>query len=111
IGSTTTPLSMMFIGFILADVNLRELYTDKGPFAVSFVRLLILPLIVLFVLKAFGLEGYMVSIPVLLTAMPAAANTSILASRYGGDVKLASKAAFVSTLLSILTIPIILNLI
>lgn len=111
IGSTTTPLSMMFIGFILADVNLKELYTDKGPFALSFVRLLLLPVIVLMVLKLLDFEGYMISIPVLLTAMPAAANTSILASRYGGDVKLASKATFLSTLLSILTIPIILSLI
>lgn len=111
IGSTTTPLSMMFIGFILADVNLRELYTDKGAFLLSFVRLLLLPLIVLLTLKTIGFEDYMLSIPVLLTAMPAAANTTILASRYGGDVKLASKATFLSTLLSILTIAIILNLI
>ena len=111
VGSTTTPLSMMFIGFVLADVNMKELYTDRGPFAISFVRLLLLPLLVLVVLKAIGLEGYMVSIPVILTAMPAAANTSIIASKYNGNVRLASKAAFLSTLLSILTIPVILNLI
>lgn len=111
IGSTTTPLSMMFIGFILADVSIKELYTDKGPFALSFVRLILLPTIVLIVLKLLSFDGYMLSIPVLLSAMPAAANTSILASRYDGDVRLASKATFLSTLLSIFTIPIILSLI
>lgn len=110
VGSTTTPLSMMFIGFVLADVDLRELYKDRGPWLLSAVRLLALPLIVYFALKGIGLKDHMLIVPVLLTAMPAAANTSILASRYDGDVKMASKATFLSTLLSVLTIPVILSI-
>ncbi|BEP30225.1 AEC family transporter [Helicovermis profundi] len=111
IGSTTTPLSMMFIGFILADVHYKEIITDISCIVLSIFRLIVLPLTVLFVLKLFGFSGYLLTIPVLMTAMPAAANTSILASRYDNDFKLASKATFISTLFSVITIPIILGLV
>lgn len=110
IGGTTTPLSMMFIGFILADVHYKEIITDISAITLSIVRLLVLPLIVLVFLKLMGFSDYLLIIPVLMTAMPAAANTSILASRYDNDFRLASKATFISTLLSVITIPIILKL-
>ncbi len=109
IGNTTTPISMMFIGFILAEIHIKYIFNDWSVLLISFVRLLFTPIIVWLILKGFGFEGLVLTIPVVLSGMPAAANTAIVASRYDNDYRLASKLIFVTTLLSILTIPIILK--
>jgi len=110
LGSTVTPLSMMSIGFILSGVDTSDIL-DFKIFLMSAVRLIILPVFIFFVLKAAGFQEFLLSIPVILTGMPAAANTAIIAVRYDSDYKLASKGIFVSTLLSIVTIPIIIKLV
>lgn len=111
VGGATTPLSMMFIGFILAEIPLKDIADGKNMVAVTLVRLIILPFLVYVALKAFGFSGFLLNIPVLITAMPAAANTAILSARYNNDFKLASKLIFVTTLLSIMTIPLVIGLI
>lgn len=110
IGSMTTPMSMMVIGFILSDIEMKSIIGDWRIFALASVRLLLIPLTVLAVLTARGYEGYLLGIPVLLTAMPAAANTAIISYRYDSDYQLASKLIFVSTLLSVVTIPFMITL-
>lgn len=111
IGDTTTPLSMMFIGFILAQTEMRTIFREWQVFAISFVRLIIQPASVWIVLKVLGVEGLLLNIPVLIAAMPAAANTAIIASKYGSDYQLAAKLIYISTLLSVVTIPIVVRLI
>ncbi|MBI9014591.1 MAG: AEC family transporter [Clostridiales bacterium] len=111
IGQTTTPLSMMFIGIILAEIKAKDMVSDISIFIVAGIRLLAIPMLVFLILKGIGLEGLLLTIPVVLSAMPAAANTAVVASRYENDYQLASKLIFVTTLLSIGTIPIILKII
>ena len=111
IGSATTPLSMMFIGFILAEVHPKELFSDKRDFILTAHRLIVLPILVYFILTTLGVEGITLMIPVVITGMPAAANTAIIASRYKSDFKLASKLIFITTLFSILTIPLVIGLV
>ena len=110
VGATVTPLSMMCIGFILSEVETEDVIKDYKVVVTSLVRLVVIPLVVLVVLRAIGKTGFLLSIPVLLTAMPAAANSAIIAVRYNSDYKLASKAIFVSTLMSIITIPVVIQL-
>lgn len=111
IGSTTTPLSMMFIGIILAEINFKEIFTDLSVLLVTFIRLLVLPILTFMILRTLGFEGLVLTIPVVLSAMPTSANSAIVASRYGNDYLLASKMIFVSTLLCIITIPLIISMI
>lgn len=111
VGQTTTPLSMMFIGMILAEIKLSEIVNDISVLIVSVVRLLIIPILVYLILRTLGVSGLVLTIPVVLSAMPAAANTAVVASKYENDYKLASKLIFVTTLLSIVTIPIVLKII
>lgn len=106
VGSTTTPLSMMFIGLLLAEINMRKIVDSWQDFFVMSLRLLIIPFCVLEILSYMGYEGYMLGIPVLITAMPVAANSAVFASIYGGNSKLASKLVFMSTLFSVVTIPL-----
>ncbi len=107
VGNTSTPLSMIFIGSILADTRIRETFSNGKLLIASSLRLLVIPLLVAGSLKLLGFQGMMVGIPVLITAMPAAANCAIMSTRYGNDYHLASQAVFVSTVLSMITIPVI----
>ncbi len=110
IGDTTTPLAMMFIGTTLADVDYKDIFVDKRAFLFSIIRLLIIPVMAMLVLQFLGFKDYLVGIPVIILAMPAPAMVTILATKYNNDYHLASKTVFLSTLFSILTIPLVLIL-
>jgi len=107
LGATTTPLSMILIGSIVSTMSARSALASPRVYATSFFRLAIFPCILYSLLKYLGVEGLALSVPVVLSAMPAAANSAILAQAYGGDEKTASSLVLVSTLLSILTIPVL----
>mgnify|MGYP000188373060 CR=1 FL=1 len=107
IANTTTPLSMILAGILLANGRFVEMFANGKVYLASFIRLLVLPLLMLFMLKLFTNDRYMIGIPVIITAMPIAANCSILAEQYDGDAYLGAQCVFISTLFSILTIPLI----
>ncbi|MGE4284558.1 MAG: AEC family transporter, partial [Clostridia bacterium] len=69
--------------------------------------LIFIPVILLLVLKLFDLDLLMIGIPVVITAMPIPANSAILAEKFDGNAYLGAQSVFISTLLSILTIPMI----
>jgi predicted permease len=104
IGNCTTPFSMIVVGHTLAKVNPRSLFT-KTVVYFTVVRLLLLPLSLLGALILFRVEPMTAGIAVVLTGMPAPANVSIMANKYGSDSELASKIIFFSTLLSMVTVP------
>ena len=109
LGACSTPLSMMLTGAILSDVNLRELF-QKQVLLFSLYRLIILPLIVLALLLWLPLDPLSMKVSVLLTAMPAANTTVMLAGKYDRDPAFASELVMTSTLLSLFTIPLISGL-
>lgn len=111
IGSATMPLSMIFIGSILADVEINDILTDRKALVYSVLRQTLVPLAILYSLKALGFTGYMVGIPAVISGMPTAANTALMASKYKNDYHLASRLVFVSTFVSIFTIPVIVMLV
>lgn len=108
VGSTTTPLSMMFIGFILTEVKLKSALKDYHLWLTSALRLIAIPALTYLALNMLGLTGLTLYIPVIISAMPAAVNTAVFAAEYGADYKMGSLLIFSSTLLSALTIPILL---
>lgn len=108
VGGTTSPLSMMFIGFTLTEVHLKELVGDFKLYLISFIRLIGFPVLFYFMLTPFA-SPVIRGVVVLLMAMPGAVNTAILAANYKNDYKLAGKLVFVSTLASIVTIPIMIK--
>ena len=99
----------MLTGAILSGVNLRELF-QKQVLLFSLYRLIILPLIVLALLLWLPLDPLSMKVSVLLTAMPAANTTAMLAGKYGRDPVFASELIMTSTLLSLFTIPLVSGL-
>lgn len=106
LGSMTGPLSMILIGATLADMDLKMLL-DKTVLVASFLRLIGYPMICALILKLMGADTTTMNICVILLAMPIASNTAAMAERYGGDHVFAAACVSVSTLLSVVTVPII----
>lgn len=108
IGGLTTPLSMIVIGGTLANVKFKTLISDVWIYIVSAIRLLILPALSYMLFFWLNPPQMSLTILVLLVGMPCAAATTIFAQQYGGNTKLASGIVSFSTLLSIVTIPLLI---
>ncbi|WXR62359.1 AEC family transporter [Peptostreptococcaceae bacterium AGR-M142] len=111
LGPCTTPISMIVIGSSISRVDFLSIFKDKALLKISFLRLIVIPICIFIVLKLIGLKGMMLGIPTVIMAMPAAANTVIFANKFNNDDLFASKGVVLSTLISIITIPIIMSLI
>lgn len=105
VGSMTTPVSMLVIGAMLADINIKDVFSGFAIYYGTIIRLLAIPLVIYGVLKLFGVHGILLGIPVITMAMPAAAGTSIFAQKYNGDFAFSSRCVFLTTALSLITIP------
>ncbi len=110
IGSTVSPISMIIVGAVLADVNIRKIF-DKSVLFVAVVRLILLPLMTIGIVSIFHLDATISGVALLLTAMPVGTTTALLAAKYQADVDFASKCVFVTTMLSLLTVPLLMLLI
>lgn len=106
VGGCTTAVSMIVIGAIIADTDIRTV-VSKLILYYSAVRLLFIPLISLVILKLLNVDSLTIGISVLIAAMPAGSFTAILADKYDCDAEFASKCIFTSTVLSMVTIPVI----
>ena len=106
LGSMTGPLSMILIGATLAHMDWKMLL-DKTVLVTSFFRLIAFPLFTAIILKVIHVDAMTLNLCVILLAMPVASNTAAMAERYGGDYVFASACVSVSTLLSVITVPLI----
>lgn len=105
VGGCTTTVSMVLIGAILAEVEPGSIL-DWGIIKYAAIRLFLLPLLVYVSCRAFHVKPLLAGVSVLLTGMPAGSTTAILASKYDGDYIFATKCVVVTTLLSLVTIPL-----
>ncbi|MBR9649190.1 AEC family transporter [Clostridium tyrobutyricum] len=110
VGGMTTPLSMIVIGSILTQVEIKKIFKDLSLYYISLLRLLIIPFLIYLILTLLKVDSLVKSIIVISEAMPAATLCPILAQSYGGNVKYASQAVFITTLVSIITIPLVITL-
>ncbi|SHH52883.1 hypothetical protein SAMN02745823_00188 [Sporobacter termitidis DSM 10068] len=106
IGSCTTALSMIIVGSILSEVSLKTVF-EKATLYYSAIRLVAIPAVTLAVLRLIGVDPIVTGVAVLSSAMPAATLTAMLSAKYGQDSAFASKLIFVSTLFSLVTLPLV----
>lgn len=109
ISQCNTAMSMLVIGGILSDVSLNDIF-DKDVFIYSFYRLIMLPVVICLILHFLPVNKISIQLCVLLSAMPAASTTAMLAQKYKGNALFASKLIFISTLLSLFTLPMCITL-
>ena len=107
VGNVTVPLSLLFVGSLLAGIPLGRMLASPRLWILTAVRLLALPGALCFLLRWMGTDPLILGVAVIQMAMPAAVNGSLLCMEYGGDAECMAQITFVSTLASIVTIPII----
>lgn len=105
VANANTFLAMMLVGTILAEVPVREL-PNKATIYYSFVRLVLVPFLVLAGCRLGQVDSLVTGVSVVLSGMPAASVTAVMASKYGKDEIFATKCVVLTTLLSMLTVPV-----
>lgn len=101
-----TGLSMVVVGNILAEIDPREVLNRKS-LGYCALRLVGIPLLTLAGCRLAGLDTLITKLSVVMSGMPAAATTALMAARYKTDEKLAAGLIFLSTLLSLVSIPLL----
>lgn len=107
IGNATTPLAMFIIGYQLGGMRFRSLLGKWQVYVISFVKLMIVPLMTLILVKLLaGDMSLMEKVAVMSFAMPVASATVLFSRQYRGETDFATKVVLLSTLLSLITIPL-----
>ena len=107
LGSLTTPLAMIVVGALLATMPVLGMFSDYKIYVMSAFRLIGIPVALYLILSPFVSDPLILGVPVILAGMPVAANAVLLAEEYDVDSDAASKGVFISTLLCIVTIPVV----
>ena len=105
IGNCNSALTMFIVGTILADVKLTTIF-NRDTLVFSVFRLMLLPAVALGVGSVLELDEVSLGISVLMTGMPAGATAAIFAARYDSDAPFATKCVVMTTLVSMLTLPV-----
>lgn len=105
IGKCTTAITMILIGAILSEADLKTMVT-KTTAAFSLLRLIIIPLMVFAGCLLTRMPMLVTGVSVVLAAMPAGTTTAILVVKYNGDEEFATKCVVLTTLLSMIMVPI-----
>jgi len=113
LGKCTSPLSMVYIGALLAGMNLKSTFKTISIYLLSINKLIILPLLLGFLYTFLNkwanlnlsLESFVVL--VMQAAMPCQTIVVVMSRRYGGNHILATGNLFITTILSIITLPFI----
>ena len=110
LAALNTPLPMLVIGYHLSHANLRRAFSSGACYLCMALRLLILPLLALGAMWLCGIRGTMLVSVVISTAAPVAALATMFTAKFKGDTELSVSLVSASTLLSIITMPVVIAL-
>jgi len=108
VGGMTTPLAMLIIGAIIAQSKLIEAFKGLMVYYASFLRLVAMPVLSLGVARLLRIPPDAMNIVAIVLAMPVGVNVAVFAEKYDMEPLLGSKVVTISTILSVVTIPVFL---
>lgn len=111
LGNITVPAALLIIGSSMSQLPLRSLMGNLTVYLTTALRLVILPLGVYYLTRALGFSEFVVNINTVVIAMPVATYGTILCLKYEKDTTMITEVTFITTLLSMLTIPVLVMLI
>lgn len=111
LAALNTPIPMLFTGYYLSRVDLGAALRNKTYYAACAVRLLLVPLVTVGVLYLFGVRGTLLSSMTISAGAPIAAAVSMFAGKYGQDAETAANLVALSTVFSVLTMPVMVTLV
>lgn len=110
VGNCNSPLAMIVFGTFFANANLKNLFVKKELYFVSFLRLIVIPVSMLGLFRLCGVQGDLLTAMIISAAAPTATNTAMYAAKFDNDTALGSELAAQSSVLSVVTMPVIVAL-
>ena len=111
LGNMTVPSSLIVIGAALAEIPTRKMVGTPHIFIMCFLKLLVLPLLLYYAMIMVGIDTRISSINMILIAMPVASFGTMFCMQMGKDETTISQGTFWTTLLSVVSIPLLAMLI
>ena len=110
LGNVTVPAALLIIGSSMSHLSIRTMLGNATVYATALFRLGILPIGIYFLTRALGFSEFVVNINTLVIAMPVATYGTILCLKYKKDTTMITEVTFITTLLSMVTIPLLVLL-
>ena len=107
LGGLTAPLSMLVIGASFYQMDFKALFTDVRLLVFTGIKLLLVPVAGIFLLRQYVSEPMLLGVCLVMLSTPVGSMNAMLAQEYGGDTVLPSRGVAITTLLSVITIPIV----
>ena len=107
VANITTPCAMLIIGCALSTVPIKSVITNWRLYIVALLKLLVIPVAVYLLLKPIMGASMVLGVMVVIMAMPVATIITMLSAQYDKDQTLAASSVFITTLLSVITIPLL----
>ncbi|MBO4462814.1 MAG: AEC family transporter [Prevotella sp.] len=107
IGNITVPAALLIIGSSMSQLSARTMLGNMTVYTTTVFRLLLIPIALYFLCSALGFDPYVVNINTMVVAMPVATYGTILCLKYNRDTTLITEVTLITTLLSMLTIPLL----
>jgi predicted permease len=111
LGNMMIPLAMLIVGAQLAGSRIRDVLREKKYYSLTALRLVVIPATVFILLTLFQVPPLATAAVVLTAALPSAALAVVFAEEYNKNTKLAAEIVFVTTLFSVITLPVVMTLI
>ena len=110
LAALNTPLPMVIVGYHLSNAKILSALKDPKVYLTMLLRLVVVPLLTLGIFLLCGIHDVMMVAVVIAASAPVGASVTMFASKYRQDVELSVNLVSISTLLSILTMPVIVTL-
>lgn len=111
LGQMTVPAAMLVIGSTLAKQPIKQMLNDGWSYLTSIMRLAVVPLLIFFIGGLFIHDPYILAVIVIESAMPAASSGIMMCLAYGGDTMTMSRGTFITTILSLVSLPLLAMLV
>ena len=109
IGNITVPAALLIIGSSMSQLPLRALLGNGTIYATTLMRLAFLPVGIHYLMTLLGFSSFVVGINTVVIAMPVATYGTILCLRHGKDTTLITEVTFITTLLAMISIPLLVT--
>ena len=110
LGAITVPAALLIIGSSMSHLSLRTMLGNRPVYATTLLRLVLLPVGVHYLMRLVGFDPFVVNINTLVIAMPVATYGTILCLKYKKDATMITEVTFVTTLLAMVSIPLLVTL-
>lgn len=110
LSGTTAPLSMLVIGASLATMNFKKMFCNIRMWVFSFIKMMVMPVIGTLLVRTVTDNSSIIGVTMVMLSVPVGSMTAMLASEYDGDYVLSSEMVAMTTLLSVVTFPVVVML-